>query len=185
MIRGVTDWIALVLSLIAIVISGIAYTSGLPRLKITASRPAMIVGAGPGWGPFPVGITVTLTNDGGAAAQIDGVYMVADGCVAKRMAGPKKFPMPLEARGGSARWQFDYNDLRAQLGEKIRRDLRDPQAPLLSATVQYGSKLKQSKPVQVNLPGVPDQSRDECAFVGGIAPGPSDRPQRGGVRCGV
>lgn len=147
------DWIAIVLSVLALGISIAAYWSGLPRLKLTASGPAMLVGAPESWGAFPVAITVTLTNDGGAPAQINSVMLGADGVYGKALAGSTN-GFQIEARGGTATWHYDYHDLRAQLGGKIKEGLRNEDEHLfVQATAQYGRRIKRSNPVRVNVPG--------------------------------
>jgi hypothetical protein len=151
--RHVADWIAIGISLVALGISVLAYWSGLPRLKVTASGPAMIVGADESWGDFPVGVTVTLTNDGGAPAQISRVLLGAEGVYGKMMVGPAK-RFQLDARGGTAQWQYDYNDLRAQLGVKIKEGLWSSDEHLfVQASVRYGRKTKRSNSIRVNVPG--------------------------------
>jgi hypothetical protein len=122
-------------------------------LKLTASDPALIVNAPESWGDFPVAISVTLTNDGGAPAQINSVLLGADGAYGKALAGPtNKFQ--IEARGGTAHWQYDCHNLRVQLGEKIKEGLQNADEHLfVQATVQYGRKIKRSNPVRVNVPG--------------------------------
>jgi hypothetical protein len=146
-------WIAIAISLVALGVSALAYWSGLPRLKLTATGPAIIVNAPESWGNPPVAIGVTLTNDGGAPAQINRVLLGADGIYATVLAGPtNKFQ--IDARGGTAHWQYDYNSLRAQLGDRIKEGLRNADEHLfVQATVQYGRYTKRSKPVRVNVPG--------------------------------
>jgi hypothetical protein len=149
----VGDWIAIAISLVALGVSALAYWSGLPRLKLTATDPAIIVNAPESWGDFPVAIGVTLTNDGGAPAQINRVLLGADGVYGKVLAG-RTDKFQIEARGGTVQWQYDVHDLRAQLGEKIKEGLRNPDEHLfVQATAQYGRKITRSKAVRINVPG--------------------------------
>jgi hypothetical protein len=149
----VADWIAIAISLVALGVSALAYWSGLPRLKLTATDPAIIVNAPESWGNPAVAIGVTLTNDGGAPAQINRVFLGADGVYGKVLAGPTN-EFQIDARGGIAHWQYDYHDLRTQLGDKIKEGLRNADEHLfVQATVQCGRRTKRSKPVRVNVPG--------------------------------
>ncbi|MGV0785885.1 hypothetical protein ABQF33_03075 [Mycolicibacterium sp. XJ2] len=162
-----TDWIAICVSIVALIVSLKAYQSGLPRLRLEATGPAIIVDAlEESGGPLAIGITVTLTNDGGTAVNIDRAYLQGENIYGAIKEGPRTFPMRIEGRGGSLRWQFDANDLKNQLRDKIRSELRDPSAPLfVRATVEYGSKVKRSNTLQINAPG-------------DARPRPPTRPQR-------
>jgi hypothetical protein len=148
----VVEWFAFGVSLVSLAVSVAAYRSGIPRLKVSASGPAMLVGdvePGPRFG-----IIVTVVNDGGKAARITSVQLVAAGVVGRPIRGPRH-PVVLEAAGDQQTWIFDAQDLSRQLGEQVRTQFRDPTEPLLMrATVRTGSKTIQSGTVQVNPPGV-------------------------------
>ncbi|OBJ16209.1 hypothetical protein [Mycobacterium colombiense] len=146
------EWLAFVVSLLALGVSAAAYRSGIPRLTVKAKGPVMLVDAERS--DLETAIIVTVVNDGGQIAYINRVSLHGGGLVGKLSRGEQQ-RIEIGPRGDKRTWIFDYNDLRDQLAEQARTEFRDPKAPvLIQATVETGTKVMRTNAIQVNPPGV-------------------------------
>ncbi|KSU60854.1 hypothetical protein AS181_03770 [Gordonia sp. SGD-V-85] len=144
----VVEWLSLVVSLIAAAISVVAYRSTLPRLKVTAKGPVILVGQ-----PTLRGaVQVRVDNNGGGSALVRSVVLRS--VDSHQVAGPDNDlpnparPYTLEPRGGTALWNFDTQ----RLAHEAAGDVRD--TPLVvRAEVEIGTKKYRSGRVTLNLPG--------------------------------
>ncbi len=143
------EWLAIGLSLIAIIISVVAYRSSLPRLKVSANGPVMLVGP-----PTLRGaVQVRVDNNGGASALVRRVSLrsVDSNVFASpdRTLPNPELPFAVDAHGGVAVWNFDYRQLQRDADVTFR------ETPLaVRAEIEVGSKrYRQRGRVWVNVPG--------------------------------
>lgn len=132
------------------------FSGGVPIKQATPDgkgpRPVMLIDHQTG--EQSVAVIVTVTNDGGQLAHVNGVYLHGGGVVGRLTRGPVR-RVEIGPRGDKRTWMFDYTGLREQLAEQARTEFRDPNAPMMiRATVHNGKNVLRSNAVQVNPPGV-------------------------------
>lgn len=137
---GAPAWVsyaALAVSAISLVVSGLTYRAGGPRLRLQA----VSLAKGAANSPFPKGAAVTLTviNAGRAAVTVQGFHVAPYGVresVPVDVLGPK-LPHRLEAHA-SETWHLDALPVARQYNALIRSGRLRPQAMVSDSQFQFG-----------------------------------------------